>query len=298
MTSCGLAQSGWAQTSTAEEELVIPVAERVPRQGKRVEVETTASGSSSRGQRAAAIQQIPLHLMSPSGRETVHSVLDSLSLYRRMPTIRVESRKEVYEFFTNHPDVAVSIWRAMNISKVQMWQTGPDEFETDTQQGTWGTVDVLLRSPGNYIITCSGQFQSPALPKPIRAVTLMHLQPQFEEGAVTHTLDLFVTFPSQTVETVAKLISPISYRIADRNFEEISLFMEMMSLAMTRQPGWVEQIAGRLDGILAGRSDELLKLTATVYIGAQKELSARRGEPISFEDIRPPIALAPEAAGE
>src|SRR5690606_20909099 len=136
---------------------------------------------------------------------------------------------------------------------VQMWQTSATSYETDTRDGTIGTVDVLYRHPGSYLVLCHGQFQSPALPKPIQASALMHLQPRFStDGTVAHHVDLFVSFPSLTVETIAKLVSPVSNRIADRNFEEVSLFVEMMSTAMSRQPGWVEQLAGELEGIVDG----------------------------------------------
>ena len=72
----------------------------------------------------------------------------------------------------------------------------------------------------------------------------MHLQTQYVQGEalqpqVVHGLDLFVMFPSNTVDTVVRVIAPVSHMIADRNFRELSLFVRFMNVAMERQPGWV-----------------------------------------------------------
>lgn len=285
----------YAQSDALERSSVIPITAATDQtRGERLTVDTLEEGSSNWRIRRSAIEEIPLARLNPEGRREVEEILDGLSLFRRLPTIQLEADPRVYEFFTRHPDVAVSIWRAMNISRVQLWQTGPNEYETDTRDGTWGEVQVLLRSPTNYIVTCRGEFKSPALPKAIRADAMMHLKPEFKpDGTIVHQVDLFVSFPSQTVETIAKIVSPLSNRIADRNFEEISLFLVMMNVGMSRQPGWVEQISQRLEGILDGRADALLAVTASVYVDAETKRRRAQGLPVSADAIQPPVSAVP-----
>jgi hypothetical protein len=168
----------------------------------------------------------------------------------------------------------------------------------DTNDGTTGTINVLYRSAESCLILCSGMFKSPYLQNPIAAKSVMHLQTRFttdENGRTyaVHHADMFVAFPSQRVETVAKLISPLSNVIIDRNFQEISLFIHVMWLAMGRQPGWVEQIATKLDGVDDQRREELVRLTARIYVDTQKALRARAGEAATLEAIRPPASVAP-----
>ena len=86
-------------------------------------------------------------------------------------------------------------------------------------------------------------------------------------------------------------MAPISNKITDKNFEEISLFVRMMQLAMSEQPGWVEQIAAKLDGVLADRADQLLQVTAQCYIDEKKRQGEIIGEPVSLESIQPPLAV-------
>lgn len=279
---------------TVESGSVIPIGQTSAEQvGTPITVETLQSGTSSRRVRKAAIDAIPFHLMSAASSVQAHSIVDNLSLFRRLPTLRVESDRRCYEFFRNHPDVAVSIWRAMKISNVEMSRTSEVSFSTDTKDGTSGTVQVLLNTPEHCVVVCHGEFKSPAVSKPIQAVAMMHLQPQYDEnGCVTHLLDMYVSFPSAAVEAIARLISPVSNRIADRNFEEVSLFVEMMSLAMARQPGWIEQIAQSLEGVPAQDRERLLKLTAEIYVDAVRAERAMNGDATTIDDVLPPTQTA------
>ena len=186
----------------------------------------------------------------------------------------------------------------MGVSKLQLRQTGEFEYEADAKDGTVGVISILSRTPTECLVHCHGMFQSPMLTKPIQARAIMHVRTAFEVAAdgqqiVTHNADMFVAFPSQTIETIAKAMAPISNKITDKNFEEITLFVRMMQMAMTQQPGWVEQMAGKMDGVLDGRADALLEVTAQCYIDEKRRQGQVTGTPISLKSIQPPVAAAP-----
>ncbi len=268
--------------------------ERPPHE--ELKVETLHAGTSNKKSRDEALKLLPIAQLPAASQQLANGVVNSSSLYRRLPTIRSQVDHRVYRFFADHPDVAVSMWRAMGVSKLQMFQTGEFEYEADAKDGSVGVITILSRTPTDCLLHCSGMFQSPVLSKPIQARAIMHVRTAFEVNAdgeqmVTHTADLFVAFPSQTVETVAKAMAPISNKITDRNFEEISLFVRMMQLAMTQQPGWIEQMAAKLDGVIAGRADQLLQVTAQCYIEEKKRRGEIAAEPVSLETIRPPVAI-------
>ncbi|MCB9954195.1 MAG: hypothetical protein H6824_24730 [Planctomycetaceae bacterium] len=268
------AQQPQLVTDQTAGEAVIPIANST-QADEPLEVERVEKGTSSRWTRNKAVDELPLAQLSSDEQLAAAEVLDEISLYRRLPTIKLQADSRVYSYFTENPDVAISIWRAMQISQVKMNRLDQESFTIDTGDGTIGNVRVLHQSDKSHLILCDGDFQSPALKRPLKAKALMHLQPQFNvtpdgQSEIVHTLDLFVSFPSQTVETVARLISPVSNHVADRNFEEVSLFIEMMDVAMSKQPGWVEQTAYRLDCVDPKTPDELLKVTAEVYVESQK----------------------------
>lgn len=261
---------------------------------ERPEVIAVSEGSSTRRAKSAAIEALGLNRLPHQNQQLVQSIVDEVSIFRRLPGYRCEVDPKVHEYFVHHPEVAVSIWRAMGISQLQMWPTGEWSYGMDTKDGTTGTINVLYRSRESCLIMCHGMFKSPYLATPISARSVMHLRTTFSQDPsgrlfATHQADMFVALPSQKVETVAKLISPVSNVIIDRNFQEISLFIHVMWLAMGRQPGWVEQIAGDMDGITQERRNELIKLTAEVYVATQAALKRQQGQAVTLNSILPPV---------
>ena len=262
-----------------------------------IAVEILSKGDSAKSMQAAALKDLPLDRLDAKQRARADNVLSDICMFRRLPNIRLEANADVYRFFMQHPDTAVSIWRAMQVSKFEMWQTGPENYEADTKDGTIGLVEVLHRSKDSGMIVCSGEYRSALLLKPVRANALLYLKAEFDTGKhgqpiVTHHLDMFVSFDSQTVTTAAKIVSPLSNMILDRNFREVSLFTQMMSSAMERQPGWVERIVGKMDGVLKGRQEQLLNLTARVYVEGRRRMirnSMKSPMKVTLKDVVSPL---------
>ncbi len=241
-------------------------------------------GTSSSTARKAALAALPLDQLRPEQRVRVEEITHSISYFRRLPKLAFAVDPDVYSYFVDHPDVAVSIWRAMNISKLQMRQTSANTYEGVTEDGTTGTVELLYQGIDKTLVLCDGLYQTTLLSKPIKARSLLLLQTSFFREAdgtvyVTHRADLFVSFPSQTVEVVAKLLSPLTVNLTDRTFCEVSLFLKMMSLAMSRRPDWVEHIVSHTEGISDARRKQLLVLTAHAYTAAHPKTIVEPGEP-------------------
>ena len=215
-------------------------------------------------------------------------------MYRRLPTISFECDPKVYDYFLQNPDVAVATWRAMDISQFQLQETGTNQYHADAGDGSVGDVELFLHTPTDTIIHCDGAFKSPLLPKPIIARSLMRLQTSFakeQDGRIigTHTGDVFVEFPSQAVEAAARVIAPVSHSIADRNFKQMTLFVHLMSQAMVKQPGWVEQTGNKLDGISKQRKLEFLEVSARSCGEARKRFATAH----SIQPFEPDEVLTP-----
>jgi len=245
--------------------------------------EVNARGTSSSTARKGALAALPLDHLSPENRQKVNTLLKSVSFYRRLPTVTFPVEPEVYNYFMAHPDAAVSIWRAMKISKLQMWQTGRFDYEADTGDGSVGSLEILHTSPEKSLVACDGVYKSPLFTKPIEAKSLLMVQTSFSRNAegvihVTHRAELFVSFPSQTIDVVSRIFSPLTVTMTDRTFTEVSLFLKMMSLAMARRPDWVEQIADKMDGVADIRKDQVLELSAQIHAAARKRAAEQAGK--------------------
>jgi hypothetical protein len=236
--------------------------------------ELDAKGTSDTAARKAAIAALPLDQLSAENRQKVQTLTKSVSFYRRLPKVTFTVEPEVYNYFLAHPDVAVSIWRAMKISKLKMWQTGRFDYEADTGDGSVGTLEVLHVGGEKNLVTCDGLYKSQLFTKPIEAKSLLFLQASFAKQAdgtvlVTHRADLFVSFPSMTIDVVARIFSPLTVKMTDRTFTEISLFLKMMSMAMSRRPDWVEHITEKMEGVADVRKEQILELSTQVFTAAQ-----------------------------
>lgn len=282
----GEAAAGELPGSAAD---ILQAGARVPGKAPRSEPqskdaqEAEPKGTSSLAAKKAALAAIPLDQLSPERRQSASALLKAASFYRRLPKVTFSIEPEVYSYFVAHPDVAVSIWRAMKISKLQLWQTGRFDYEADAGDGSTGKLEVLHSGPEKCLVSCNGLYKSPLFSKSIEVRSLMLLQTSFfreVDGTiyVTHRADLFVEFPSQTIDVVARIFSPLTVAMTDRTFSEISLFLKMMSLAMARRPDWVEQIAGKMDGVADLRKTQILELTSQVYAAAQKRAVERANE--------------------
>ncbi|MEX0703534.1 MAG: hypothetical protein WD069_15675 [Planctomycetales bacterium] len=256
-------------------------------------------GSSSNEARTDALAGLPLDKLSPEDRRAANEILMSLGLFRRLPTISIECDPAAYDYFIRQPDAAVNIWRVLEISEFRMTQVAPGSYRADAGDGTKGTVRLLHRGENEHLVLCAGEYKSPLLLRPIEARALLHLETKLVrdwegKGRAVHRLNMFVFFPSQTVETAAKMLSPVSNMVLDRNFREVSLFVHMMTLAMVRQPSWVEQLANRLEDVPAESRRELIDVTAQVYVAEVKRVEAQQRRAV---DATPSRAIRP-AAGE
>ncbi|MBD3672839.1 MAG: hypothetical protein HUJ26_04870 [Planctomycetaceae bacterium] len=246
-------------------------------------IHVNQEGSSSKDDLAEAIRQIPFKNLTATQQQEVRQVINSCDLFRRLPTLSFEVDPSVYRYFTHHPDVIVSIWRALNVSDFKMKQTGAKDYEADSGDGTLGVLEVLYRDDDQQVILCNGEMKSPVLKRRIRSQAVLHLVNVYSTDRtgrtfVTHRLDMFVAIPNQGFGAAAKLTKPFSSVIIDRNFREVSLFVQMMSLAMRHQPDWVEDLTGKMDGILAIRKKELIDLTAHVFVTNQERQQSNAAE--------------------
>lgn len=252
-------------------------------------------GNSAKAIRKQAVAELPISRLHPTAQQKAQSLVKNIGMFRRLPTVSFECDPEVYSYFLKNPDVAVSTWRAMEISQFQLHEAGTNQYRADAGDGSVGTVDLFLQTPTETVIHCDGAFKSPLLPKPIVARSLMRLQTTFakdKDGRIigTHTGDVFVEFPSHAVETVAKVISPVSHAIADRNFKQMTLFVHLMSQAMVKRPDWIEYVGDRLDGIPKQKKVQFLEVSARTFAEAHRRASVASGNSaFSPDDVLMPF---------
>jgi len=292
-----ISQTGWllagpgSDTRAAGGSARAPSRRRTPSQPtSKSRVQTIRRGNSSRSFRKRALSELPLDKLTAANRKKARRVLRSASWFRQLPTLTFPVSADAYNYFVDHPHVAVAIWQVMGISKFHMRPIGADRYHADAGDGTVGTIEVLLRGKNETLVICDGVYTNVLLFRPIKARALLYLKRSFFRDAngkpsVKHRAALFVSFPSYPVRTVVKILSPLSNLVIDRNFQEVSLFLHMISLAMQKQPGWIEHLVSKRNKILQQNREKLLELTARVYVAYRKQRLAER-VPVSSTPLK------------
>ncbi len=232
---------------------------------RRVGVTILADATSEKEVLQSTTRQIPYRKMSRNAQTRATYILNNISQYRRMPSLQYPINPDIYQYLINHPDVAISTWRVMGISTLQMWQTDEFEYEAKATDGSTGTADVLWRDGNQCLFIVEGRYESPLLPGSIEASALVWLQFRFvkaKDGSllVNQQVETFVHFPSTAIDTIAKLTSRLTNSILDRNVFEVSLYARMMTKAAEKEPQWIGHLARRLEGVPQERGRELASL--------------------------------------
>jgi hypothetical protein len=282
----GIIPTGLTKTCHAQDGAA-PQSEQQAEEIRNVlQVETLSEGSSSRRIRDEAIDDLPLDNLRPANRELAYEIVDDISIFRRLPTVRCEMTPAVYSYFRSNPDMAVGIWHTMGISEMVLEQKSTYAYEMATGDGTHGTINIIHRSANNLLMLCSGDFLNPVTNRTINARALFHLVTRFQRDDtgrtwLTHHADMFVMFPSTTIEAIARMISPVSNRICDQNFEEITLFVRLMDVATVRRPEWIRTLADEVEGV----SDESrIALADLAQDGVTVPVASEAGESTVLPD--------------
>lgn len=225
-------------------------------------IKVLADGESSQNAEDQARNSIPLNAMTPQNRQRAQVIIKERSQFRRLPSLQYNIDEPMFRYLLKHPDVAVSTWRVMGISRFEMWQTGENEFEAQAIDGSEGIADILYQDNNQMVFVCQGSYHNPLLPRAMEAAALIWFRAVYtpnQDGSqtVTQKADVFVRFPSSGVSAIAKVLTPVLHTLMDRNLFEVSLYGSMMSRAVRDEPEWVIQVAQQMEGVLPQRKEEL-----------------------------------------
>ena len=240
-------------------------ADQLKELAEKAGIRILADGESSAGAEDQARSTMPLEAMTQENRQRAQQIIKERSQFRRLPSLQYTIDEPMFRYLLKHPDVAVSTWRVMGISRFEMWQTGDMEYEAQAIDGSEGIADILYQDDNQMVFVCQGRYHNPLLPRPMEAAALIWFRTVYAPNAegthvVTQKADVFVRFPSSGVSAIAKVLTPVLHSLMDRNLFEISLYGSMMCRAVRDEPEWVVQVAQQMEGVLPQRKGELIEV--------------------------------------
>jgi hypothetical protein len=253
----------------------------------------SSTGSSHPRMRSESIQRIPWNQLNDPARNKLKAVLDHPSYFRRMPSQTLECDPELFTFLVRHPEVIVSIWKVMGVTKVEVERTGEFSFRGQDGAGTRCQSELVYGTDQLHIFYALGDYDGSMTTKPVegRCVCVLHSQ-QVPSADGTSWLqgrmDLFLKLDQLGADLIVRTIGPFIAKTADMNFIESAKFLSQLSQAAQRNPEGFQELVYQLEDIQPQVRDELLLVAAK---------SARRqiqwtGSPATFTHQKRPLPAA------
>jgi hypothetical protein len=207
--------------------------------------------TSSRSARNEVIEALPWDELDDRSTDKLNSVLDDITIYRRLPSQTIECDADLYRYLLANPDIVVGIWEALGISAVALERQAGGAFLANDGEGTQGRVELLYAGPKMHVVYATGKYDGPLFHRPVRGNSVMVLRSDYlrSEGTpprIRCTLDVFVRLDHAGVEVLAKTFQPLVGRVADHNFKETTAFMSSLSYTAAVNPPKVDRITTKL----------------------------------------------------
>ncbi|MEE2738833.1 MAG: hypothetical protein VX435_11450 [Planctomycetota bacterium] len=207
-------------------------------------------------QRTDTLSALAREGLSAQSWQKITPLITRGSLFQPLSTEVIRCDPKLYEFLLDHPDVTVSMWKAMGISRIEMVRVQDNIYQIRTPSGLQGVVTFLLRGPNSRIILFEGHFRDPLTGRKVLSQALLYLRCTYllesdQEYYVVHHLDIFVKLASKRTSLFMKLLSPFTRSQSKQNFLQISNFLTALYTAAAERPDSMATLINRLEGIQA-----------------------------------------------
>lgn len=237
------------------------------------------AATTSDAARREAIAAIPFEQLDRDGRARAAAVVQDVAAFRRLPTEVVDCDPHLFLFLVRHPDVSVNIWQVLEISQLELRQTGPNRYELTEPTGTRLKAEFLYQSPELHVIYTEGVYVGPLLGRPVQGRCLLVLRTGYVQETngrhyITARLDTFLQVQERAPDLITKLLHPLAGRTVDNNFTQIVAFAGSLSRTAEVNSLGVQRLASRLSGVQPEVRVRLAELAADIAQNSQGQAAA------------------------
>jgi hypothetical protein len=237
------------------------------RQGREAQEEKAVS---SRDAREEALRVIPWDRLDDEAQRKLRSVVETPSIYRRMPKKTVDCDSGMYSFLLRNPEVVVNMWQVLGISNMTAQRTGDYSWKGNDGAGTQCDVELIYGSPNSdvHIMYGEGFYEGSLFKKKMSGRCVLLLRSGYAQdprSRVATLLDMFLTVDNAGLDLVAKTLSPLVGSTADANFAETAKFLGRVSLTAEHNAPKLEQLCAKLTKVEPPVKEKFLQLSNEIY---------------------------------
>lgn len=209
--------------------------------------DASPAAATDRATRSAATAALPIDRLIPSARQEVLSIVEKPTLYRQLPTQRIETDEDLFVFLTRHPEVLVGMWDLMGITNVQIRRTGPYTVTAEDGSGTTCQIDLVYGDANLHLFVARGMYDGKLVARPVRGSGVFLIRSRAAgDGTVVGVLDCFLQLQNLGADLLVRTFGGLIGRSADHNFRETANFIEQVSVATRANPAAMLDVARRL----------------------------------------------------
>ncbi len=215
----------------------------------------TPSGSADQRYRNEALRSIPFRQLNANVQAKLKPVLNSPTLYRRMPSQTIECDPDMFVFLVRHPEVTVNIWEKMKITEATVTRTGAYTAKASDGVGTITNVELIYGTPNMHIVFADGVYEGPMFRRKMTGKCVLILRSTYGRDknnapTVTSSLDVFMRLDNVGAGLLAKTMFPMLARTADFNFIQTAGFVSKIHKSAEANGPGMERLAASLDKVL------------------------------------------------
>jgi hypothetical protein len=172
---------------------------------------------------------IPMQSVAPADREAVKSVFDNSTLSAKSQPETFKGDSDLYLYFLDHPDRAVSAWRRLGAKCVNIQPVGAKQFGYTDEQGSDITWRAVVRQGDLRVWLAEGKVKaSPMLPLvPVQAVVVIrHGEVNNPDGSssLVQQTEIYVHTDSRMAALFMNMMGPSAQRTAEQGLGQFQFF--------------------------------------------------------------------------
>lgn len=250
---------------------------------------SATDGQSSREARIAAIRSIPFDQLTPDATQRLRGIIEDASYFRRMPTQTVPCDSEMYLFLIRHPEVVVSLWDVMGMTKVTLERIGEYQLRGNDGVGTKCNMDLVYGSENLHIYQSQGAYSGNLWARELqgRCVVCIHNNPtQLADGTpgMVAWMDTFLKLENVGADLAVKALGPFVSKTADHNFSECAGFFSQISQTAWTNPQGLVRVASQLPRVTPPVKEEFVTTSLSVARKRPQVPNLRASTPSNEDD--------------
>ena len=213
---------------------------------------SAGKATNSRAARDEAVKSIPFDKLSGEMRTRVSTVINNVSVYRRLPTQSIDCDPDLFVFLVRNPEVIVDIWRVMGITNMTLDRSGPDRYRASRRPGDDRECRIRLSQRRLTRYLFRGNVRRADVPDQAPRTMRDDLEKQLRSRVERTGLGrqsprrLPADRESRAPRSLPRHCSRLLGKTADHNFSETTSFVGTLAHTAETNPSGVSRLAQRL----------------------------------------------------